>query len=191
MLGAIIGDTVGSRFEWHNHKSKEFEFLTYQCQLTDDSIMTLAVADAILKSCDDRSDLSELTIHSMQQMGRLYPNAGYGLSFQSWIQSPSAKPYESFGNGAAMRISPVGFAARSMEETKSMSEAVTRVTHNHPEGIKGARQVMRKDLRRRCIPLYRRGSLLCSLFGKGFPTEHASQCHRRRADHQGTVCHFR
>jgi len=138
MLGAIIGDTVGSRFEWHNHKSKEFEFLTYQCQLTDDSIMTLAVADAILKSCDDRSDLSELTIHSMQQMGRLYPNAGYGLSFQSWIQSPSAKPYESFGNGAAMRISPVGFAARSMEETKSMSEAVTRVTHNHPEGIKGA-----------------------------------------------------
>lgn len=138
MLGAIIGDTVGSRYEWHNHKSKDFEFLTYKCNLTDDSIMTLAVAKAVLKAKNDWSDLSDLTVRYMRQLGNLYPDAGYGGGFREWLRANDPKPYGSYGNGAAMRVSPVGFAAKSLEEAKAMSRAVTKVTHNHPEGIKGA-----------------------------------------------------
>ena len=138
MLGAIIGDTVGSRFEWHNHRSKDFEFLTYKCEPTDDSIMTLAIAKAILKSEGNINKLPDLAVRYMQQLGRLYPDAGYGGAFRKWIMSNNPKPYGSFGNGAAMRVSPVGFAAKSMNEAKAMSKAVTKVTHNHPEGIKGA-----------------------------------------------------
>jgi type I restriction enzyme M protein len=138
MLGAIIGDTVGSRFEWHNHRSKDFDFLTYKCEPTDDSIMTLAIAKAILKSEGDANKLSDLAVRYMQQLGRLYPDAGYGGAFQKWIRSNNPKPYNSFGNGAAMRVSPVGFAAKSLDEAKAMSKAVTKVTHNHPEGLKGA-----------------------------------------------------
>ena len=138
MLGAIIGDTVGSRFEWHNHRSKDFDFLTYKCEPTDDSIMTLAIAKAILKSDGDVNKLSDLAVRYMQQLGRLYPDAGYGGAFRKWIRSNNPKPYGSFGNGAAMRVSPVGFAAKSLDEAKAMSKAVTKVTHNHPEGIKGA-----------------------------------------------------
>ena len=138
MLGAIIGDTVGSRFEWHNHRSKDFDFLTYKCEPTDDSIMTLAIAKAILKSEGNVNKLSDLVVRYMQQLGRLYSDAGYGGAFRKWIRSSDPKPYSSFGNGAAMRVSPVGFAAKSMDEAKAMSKAVTKVTHNHPEGLKGA-----------------------------------------------------
>ena len=138
MLGAIIGDTVGSRFEWHNHRSKDFDFLTYKCEPTDDSIMTLAIAKAILKSEGNINKLPDLAVRYMQQFGRLYPDAGYGGAFRKWIRSNNPKPYGSFGNGAAMRVSPVGFAAKSLDEAKAMSKAVTKVTHNHPEGIKGA-----------------------------------------------------
>lgn len=138
MLGAIIGDTVGSRFEWHNHRSKDFDFLTYKCEPTDDSIMTLAIAKAILKSEGNVNKLSDLVVRYMQQLGRLYSDAGYGRAFRKWIRSSDPKPYGSFGNGAAMRVSPVGFAAKSLDEAKAMSKAVTKVTHNHPEGLKGA-----------------------------------------------------
>ncbi|MBO6305749.1 MAG: ADP-ribosylglycohydrolase family protein [Selenomonadaceae bacterium] len=138
MLGAIIGDIVGSRFEWHNHRSKEFDFLTYKCFPTDDSIMSLALAQAILESKSDNSDLSEKAVECMQRIGRKYPNCGYGGRFMDWMFSDAPKPYNSFGNGAAMRVSAVGFAASSMEEAKTLSEKVTAVTHNHPEGLKGA-----------------------------------------------------
>lgn len=138
MLGAIIGDTVGSRFEWHNRRSKDFDFLTYKCEPTDDSIMTLAIAKAILKSEGDVNKLPDLAVRYMQKLGRLYPDTGYGGAFRKWIRSNNPKPYGSFGNGAAMRVSPVGFAAGSMNEAKAMSKAVTKVTHNHPEGLKGA-----------------------------------------------------
>jgi type I restriction enzyme M protein len=138
VLGAIIGDTVGSRFEWHNHRSKEFDFLTYKCELTDDSIITLAIAKAVLKSEGDINKLPNLAVRYMQQLGHLYPDAGYGGAFQKWLNSNNPKPYGSFGNGAAMRVSPVGFAADSLDEAIAMSKAVTMVTHNHPEGLKGA-----------------------------------------------------
>lgn len=138
MLGAIIGDTVGSRFEWHNHRSKDFDFLTYKCEPTDDSIMTLAIAKAILKSEGNVNKLSDLAVRYMQQLGRFYPDVGYGGAFRKWIRSNDPKPYGSLGNGAAMRVSPAGFAAKSLDEAKAMSKAVTKVTHNHPEGLKGA-----------------------------------------------------
>lgn len=138
MLGAIIGDIVGSRFEWHNIKTKDFELLTYRCHPTDDSIMSLAVAQSILDCKGDYSKLSERSVANMQKLGRLYPGAGYGGKFRNWLYAEDPKPYRSFGNGAAMRVSPCGFAAKTVEEAKALAKAVTEVTHDHPEGIKAA-----------------------------------------------------
>ena len=138
MLGAIIGDLVGSRFEWNNIKTKEFDFLTYKCFVTDDSIMTLALAKAILESVPDYGNLSQKSVEYMQSIGRNYPDCGYGGAFFKWVFSDDPHPYNSFGNGAAMRVSAAGFAADSLEEAKLLSRKMTEVTHNHPEGLKGA-----------------------------------------------------
>lgn len=138
MIGAIIGDIVGSRFEWDNHRSKDFELFTRECFATDDSIMTLAIGKALVESKNDWSDLGEQAVRCMQEVGRPYPRCGYGGRFWDWMYSDHPKPYNSFGNGAAMRVSACGFVARSLEEAKALSKAVTEVTHNHPEGLKGA-----------------------------------------------------
>lgn len=138
MLGAIIGDIVGSRFEWNNIKAKEFDFLTFNCFVTDDSIMSLAVAKAILGSGKDLNKLSKLAVNCMQEVGRSYPNCGYGRMFSEWICSENPQPYNSFGNGAAMRVSACGDAAETLEEAIQLSRAVTIVSHNHCEGLKGA-----------------------------------------------------
>ena len=114
MLGAVIGDIVGSRFEWRNHKSKDFELFTPNCRFTDDSVLTFAIASALLLY-DGTNDLEQLAVEQMHTIGNLYPNAGFGGKFMQWLQNPNPQPYFSFGNGAAMRISPVGFAARSLE----------------------------------------------------------------------------
>lgn len=138
MLGAIVGDIVGSRFEWDNIKIKEFEFITCDCSVTDDSIMSLAVAKAILDCRENLEKLSDTVVLYMQSIGRHYPDCGYGGMFYNWIYSDTPLPYYSFGNGAAMRVSACGFAATSLEQAKQLSRKVTEVTHNHPEGIKGA-----------------------------------------------------
>lgn len=138
MLGAIIGDIVGSRFEWNNYRAKDFDFLNHKCFFTDDSIMTLAVCKALLECNGDYSDLGAKAIYYMQQIGRPYPDSGYGGSFYGWIYSNDPKPYNSFGNGAAMRVSACGYVANSIEEVKILSCKVTEISHNHPEGIKGA-----------------------------------------------------
>jgi type I restriction enzyme M protein len=138
MIGAIIGDIVGSRFEWRNIKTKEFEFLSSRCKFTDDSVMSLAVAKALLDCGGDYSKLGERTVKSMRDVGRPYPNCGYGGMFRRWMYSDNPAPYNSFGNGAAMRVSACGFAARSLDEAIDLSRRVTEVTHNHPEGMKGA-----------------------------------------------------
>ncbi|OLS40830.1 N-6 DNA methylase [Bacillus sp. MRMR6] len=138
MLGAIIGDIVGSRFEWNNNKTKEFDFLTYKCFVTDDSIMSLAIAKAILDCKGDYHNLNELAVSCMQEIGRPYPDSGYGGMFNEWMYSDNPQPYNSFGNGAAMRVSACGFAASTLEEAKQLSKKVTEVTHNHAEGMKGA-----------------------------------------------------
>lgn len=141
MMGAIIGDIVGSRFEWHNYRHKDFTLFHPKCRPTDDSIMTLAVAKAILAARPDYEDLPAKAVAAMQELGRAYPRAGYGRGFRAWLQSDHPEPYNSFGNGSAMRVSPTGFAARTEEEAQKLALAVTAVTHNHPEGIKGAEAV--------------------------------------------------
>ena len=140
MLGAIIGDICGSRFEWHNLKSKEFQLFTGRCHPTDDSNMTLAVALAILRSNGDLKVLPENAVDSMRELGRKYPR-GFGGRFYKWVFSADPKPYGSWGNGSAMRVSPCAWAASSLDEALALSDAVTEVTHNHPEGMKGARAV--------------------------------------------------
>lgn len=152
MLGAIIGDIVGSRFEFHNHKNKDFELFTDRCKPTDDSIMTFAVAKAIIEAekiikpsiggyghdSDYYSIVESMTVKYMQEIGRKYPNCGFGGMFSQWVFSNDPEPYNSYGNGAAMRVSPAGYAARTESEASRLSKAVTGVTHNHDEGIKGA-----------------------------------------------------
>lgn len=139
ILGTIIGDIAGSRFELVNNKyGKEFEFLHKFCRYTDDSVMTLAVAKAFLKAKEDYSNLEEQVIKSMTEVGRKYPSCGYGPSFYRWIMSEDHKPYESFGNGSAMRISAVGVVAKSIDELKKLSAIVTNVSHNHPDSINGS-----------------------------------------------------
>lgn len=141
MIGAIIGDIVGSKYEWNNHCSKKFTFLDYKCFFTDDTVMTLAVAKAILLCNKEYDDLSTRAIDTMRSIGKNYPNCGYGASFHNWIFSNNPKPYNSYGNGAAMRVSACGFAANSLEEAIMLARKVTEITHNHPEGLKGAEAV--------------------------------------------------
>lgn len=139
LLGTIIGDIAGSRFELVNNKyGKEFEFLHKFCRYTDDSVMTLAVAKAFLEAKEDYDDFEEQTIKSMTEVGRKYTSCGYGPSFYRWIMSEDHKPYGSFGNGSAMRISAVGVVAKSIEEIKKLSAIVTNVSHNHPDSINGS-----------------------------------------------------
>ncbi len=150
MLGAIIGDIVGSRFEFNNHRSKEFDLFTEDCFATDDSIMTLAVAKSIMDAMKEmdlansldspafRVLLSHLTVKHMQEIGQQYPDCGFGGRFNRWVFSDVPEPYNSYGNGAAMRVSSAGFIAKSEEEAIALAEIVTAVTHNHPGGIKGA-----------------------------------------------------
>lgn len=138
MLGAVIGDIVGSRFEWCNNRSKDFELMPHQCFFTDDTIMSLAVCEALLQAKDDFSDLGACAIKYMRSIGQPYKNAGYGGAFYNWMYSDNPLPYNSFGNGAAMRVSGCAYVASNIEEVKELSRAVTEVTHNHKEGLKGA-----------------------------------------------------
>ena len=138
MIGAIIGDIAGSRFEWHNHRSKDFQLFTKECFFTDDTVMTLAVALAIKRCGGDYSHLSEEAVRCMQQLGRPYPDCGFGGSFFRWIYTDDPRPYYSYGNGAAMRVGACGYFGRTEEEVKELSKKVTAVSHDHPEGLKGA-----------------------------------------------------
>ena len=135
MFGAMIGDYVGSRFEFNNIKTKKFELFHDDCYFTDDSIMTLAVAEICQKGYINDEDK---IIDTLKKWGRNYPNAGYGGTFYHWVLGDNRKPYNSCGNGSAMRVSPCGWYGNSEEEVKEYATNVTKVTHNHPEGIKGA-----------------------------------------------------
>ena len=138
LLGTIIGDISGSRFEILNTKNRDFEFFHKNCRFTDDSVMTLAIAKAFLKSNNDYSNLEKNVIDSMVELGRKYPKCGYGPSFRHWIMSDEHKPYGSFGNGAAMRISSVGVVAKDINEIKRLSAIITNVSHNHKDSIDGS-----------------------------------------------------
>src|SRR5262245_6138165 len=130
MLGAIAGDVIGSFYEHHPTKSTDFQLFHERCRFTDDSVMTFAVAHAIL----DKGDYGT----SMKYFGRQYPSAGYGASFFEWIFQPEVQPYNSWGNGSAMRVSPVGFAFDAVDQVLWEAKRSAEVSHNHPEGIKGA-----------------------------------------------------
>ena len=138
MLGAIIGDIVGSVYEFNNIKTKEFEFFNKYGRFTDDTVMSLAVCDALLRCSEDRSALADATVACMQLFGRAYPKAGYGGHFREWLTDADPKPYRSWGNGSAMRVSGCAWAADSLEEALELAKITASVTHDHPEGIKGA-----------------------------------------------------
>lgn len=132
--GAIIGDISGSIYEFNNHRSKNFDVMGEDTFFTDDTVLTVAVMDILSKGCqNDPLAVSDI----MREYCKKYP-ASYGCSFACWIHSQGVRPYNSFGNGAAMRVSPVGLMAKTEQQVKEWSEAVTKVTHNHPEGLKGA-----------------------------------------------------
>ena len=145
MIGAIVGDIVGSVYEWNNIKTKDFPLFREDCFFTDDTIMTCAVAEAIMEG-----GTRDAFIDAMKKYGRMYPDAGYGGRFGAWLRSDSREPYNSFGNGSAMRVSPCawvmdcGFCARTgMWPIVGRNRAAlsAQVTHDHPEGVKGAAAV--------------------------------------------------
>ena len=138
MIGAIFGDIVGSVYEFNNIKTKDFELFGERCFFTDDTVMTVAVADALLECERDIGLFKEILIRKMHSYGKKYPNAGYGGRFGEWLYYERTEPYNSFGNGSAMRVSPVAWYAKSLEEAIDFARASAEITHNHPEGIKGA-----------------------------------------------------
>ena len=138
ILGAIVGDIVGSTREWNNVKTEDFELLPAGSRFTDDTVMTLAVAEWLMT---DPAHSERALVECMQRLGRKYPNAGYGGMFRRWLATDNPEPYNSFGNGSAMRVSPVGLYANSMEEALELARITASVSHNHPEGIKGAQAI--------------------------------------------------
>ena len=138
ILGGIVGDIIGSTREWKNVKNENFELLPEGSCFTDDTVMTLAVAEWLMT---DPTHSEKTLIECMQRLGRKYPNAGYGRMFSRWLNTDNPEPYNSFGNGSAMRVSPVGLYANSMEEALELARITASVSHNHPDGIKGAQAI--------------------------------------------------
>jgi len=130
MIGAIAGDIIGSVYEFSPIKTKKFPLFHPRCRFTDDTVLTVAIADAILSK--------RPYVKSIRDIGRRYPDSGYGGFFSQWLYSSNPQPYNSWGNGSAMRVSPVGFAFDSEEEVLKQAMMSAEITHNHPEGIKGA-----------------------------------------------------
>ncbi len=133
IIGAIAGDVFGSVYEWDNIKTTDFDLFSENCKFTDDSVLTVAVADCILNNKDFAK--------TMWEYGRKYPDRGYGGKFYFWLQNRNLKPYGSYGNGSAMRVSPVGFAYKNMADVLRVAKKTAIVTHDHPEGIKGAQAI--------------------------------------------------
>ena len=141
MYGAILGDIIGSPFEFdRGNKTKEFDLFTKGCDFTDDSVMTIAVGEALLAVGTQATvkEIEEAVVTNMQDWGKRYPYAGYGGRFRYWLRERNPKPYGSYGNGSAMRVSAAGWLYDSLERTREVARATANVTHNHPEGIKGA-----------------------------------------------------
>ena len=140
MYGAILGDIIGSPYEFDlGDKTKDFPLFSKKSIFTDDTVMTIAVCEALL-DCKENPELSvsQRIIHSMQKWGRKYPHAGYGTMFSGWLEEEHPEPYGSYGNGSAMRVSAVGWLCANLETTRKIARLTAEVTHNHPEGIKGA-----------------------------------------------------
>ena len=130
MIGAVAGDMIGSIYEWNPIKTKSFPLYQPECCFTDDTVLTVAVANAILTG--------ESYLNSVRKIGKRYPNSGYGGSFFDWLYSPHTEAYNSWGNGSAMRVSPVAFAFDTEDEVLREAKKSAVITHDHPEGVKGA-----------------------------------------------------
>ena len=144
MYGAILGDIIGSPYEFdRGNKSKDFPLFSPNSAYTDDSVMTLAVADAFLSLSPEAADkdIRRRLIQSMQTYGRKYPYAGYGGMFRRWLKDSNPQPYGSYGNGSAMRVSSAAWLFDDLETVRHMAQLSAEVTHNHPEGIKGAEAI--------------------------------------------------
>ena len=144
MLGAIAGDIIGSVYEWNNIKTEEFELFDQNSRFTDDTVMTIAIANAVLNIESKGGGFEnsrDMYAARLKEYGRAYPNAGYGGMFGKWLMSEIFEPYGSYGNGSAMRVSPIGFAFDDIETVLREAEKSADVTHNHIEGIKGAQAV--------------------------------------------------
>ena len=140
MYGAILGDMIGAPYEFdRGNKTKEFPLFSIGSQFTDDTVMTIAVCDALLQHTNDSPDgIRKAVVRSMQSWGHRYPDAGYGIMFYDWLEAEHPEPYGSFGNGSAMRVSSVGWLYDTLERTREVARLSAEVTHNHPEGLKGA-----------------------------------------------------
>lgn len=138
MLGALVGDIIGSTYETYNTKRMDFDLFEKKSSFTDDSVMTLAVAKWLM---EDESHTIHYLIYCMQELGDQYPFAGYGARFVQWLSDENPQPYNSWGNGAGMRVSPVGLYARTLDEALALSALTASVSHNHPEGVKGAQAI--------------------------------------------------
>lgn len=138
MLGALVGDIVGSVYEFNNVKSVDFELFAPDSSFTDDSVMTLAVAKWLM---EDECHSMQGLVECMQELGREHPNVGYGGHFRGWLEAYEPLPYNSWGNGAGMRVSPVGLYAKTLDEALALAAVSASVTHNHPEGVKGAQAI--------------------------------------------------
>lgn len=139
MYGAILGDMIGRPYEFdRGNKSKDFPLFSDESEFTDDTVMTLAVAEALLDGPADEAGMQAQLVRSMQKWGRRYPRAGYGGRFRRWLESLHPQPYGSWGNGSAMRVSAVGWLYNDLDSVRRMARLTAEVTHNHPEGIKGA-----------------------------------------------------
>ena len=139
MIGAILGDIIGSPYEFdRGDKTKDFPLFSEDSYFTDDTVMTIAVAEAFLGAPDDENEIRQRLIYSMQKWGHRYPNESYGVRFCSWLYSRKPQPYSSFGNGSAMRVAPVAWLFDDLDTVRRMARISADVTHNHPEGIKGA-----------------------------------------------------
>ena len=140
MIGAILGDMIGCPYEFdRGNKTKDFPLFIRYSKFTDDSVMTIAVAEGLMDAMGKSDEeIRQALVHSMQKWGARYPHAGYGHMFSSWLRAEDPKPYGSFGNGSAMRVSSAGWLFDTLEETRHMARLTAEVTHNHPEGIKGA-----------------------------------------------------
>ena len=154
ILGAIVGDTIGSCYEFNNVKTTEFPLFTKRTTFTDDTVMTLAVAEALMDADQAAQPISYALVDSMQRLGRRYPHAGYGGRFMRWLDERNAhpRPYGSWGNGSAMRVSPAAWAFDSLELVEHVAAETAKVTHNAPEGICGAQATAA------CIFMARTGS---------------------------------
>ena len=144
MYGAILGDIVGSPYEFdcNNYKAKDFPLFSRRSDFTDDTVMTLAVAKALLSTRgQDDAAIKAALVREMQQLGRAYPDRGYGTHFGGWLYEDDPQPYQSYGNGSAMRVSSAAWLAKDMAESLHLAQLTAEVTHDHPEGIKGAQAV--------------------------------------------------